>query len=376
MPFWKNKKTLWMLCITYCVFVFATLCFLWYQQNTHYHPNHTQLTNLQQVEDYLAAKWGPAHSLMPDSPIYVPTGIFIQSIFFKNSNTVNVTGFIWQKYTDGVHDNITHDFIFPEAIDALSSQKNLMYQQRENNTIVYGWYFEADLLQNFNYQRFPLDHKTIWLRLWAKDFNKNVVLIPDFAAYTSTQPTDTFGIDNHVVLNEYTIQESFFNYQLTDYDTNFGISDYIGQQGFPELHFNIVLQRNLTSTLITDILPLTIATILLFCLILLSTKKQSYIEKFWFKVTSIISTCVMLCFVILLLHINLRDSINISGVIYIEYFYILFYLALAYVVINTLVIVSKTQKYVFFDYEDGLPAKILYWPLLLTAALIITLFIF
>ena len=47
-------------------------------------------------------------------PIYVPTGVFVQSITFLGANDVKLTGYIWQKYTDGVHDGVSRGFVMPE----------------------------------------------------------------------------------------------------------------------------------------------------------------------------------------------------------------------------------------------------------------------
>ena len=51
-----------------------------------------------------------------------------------------------------------------------------------------------------------------------------------------------------------------------DYDTNFGIDDYAGEKGFPELHFNLVVGRKFTNALVTNLTPLIIVASMLFFL--------------------------------------------------------------------------------------------------------------
>jgi hypothetical protein len=97
-----------------------------------------------------------------------------------------------------------------------------------NNEVI-GWYFEAALRQPFNYAYYPFDHKTVWVRLWAKDFSKNIVLLPNFTAYKATGLANIFGIDDEIVLGTWDRQDTYFNYRLSNYDTNFGI---LGKQAF------------------------------------------------------------------------------------------------------------------------------------------------
>jgi hypothetical protein len=63
----------------------------------------TQLVNEQDVDDYLYQHWKDN----PESPtIKIKTGIFMPSLNFFNSYEVNISAYIWQRYTDGIHDAI------------------------------------------------------------------------------------------------------------------------------------------------------------------------------------------------------------------------------------------------------------------------------
>ena len=88
-----------------------------------------------------------------------------------------------------------------------------------------GWYFEASLRQPFNYADYPFDHKTVWVRMWANDFSNNIVLVPDFDSYDATGLDDIFGIENDIVLGTWEREDTFFDYYLSSYTTNFGIQN-------------------------------------------------------------------------------------------------------------------------------------------------------
>ena len=75
-----------------------------------------------------------------------------------------------------------------------------------------GWYFEANLRQPFSYKDYPIDHKTVWVKLLPKDFYSNVTLVPSFNSYDSTSLYSIFGISKDIVLTGWEINETFFDY--------------------------------------------------------------------------------------------------------------------------------------------------------------------
>ena len=64
-----------------------------------------QLRNMKDVNDHLDANWEltkPKES----QTIQIPTGIFIQSLKFISSSEVNITGYIWQRYSADLECNV------------------------------------------------------------------------------------------------------------------------------------------------------------------------------------------------------------------------------------------------------------------------------
>jgi hypothetical protein len=160
-----------------------------------------------------------------DSPLYIPTGVFVQSLEFEDANDVFITGYIWQKYDKNIPQNVSRGFILPEAVDPNVTE---IHRHQDQNFEVIVWYFEAKLRENFDYSKYPFDVKDVWIRLWPKDFYKNIILTPDFDAYDLMVPTSLPGLAEDFVLPGWDIKSSFFQYKLNNYNTNFGINSYIG----------------------------------------------------------------------------------------------------------------------------------------------------
>ncbi len=117
----------------------------------------------------------------------VPTGIFLQSLEFTSSNNVDLTGYLWQSYPacgagaidPECDDPLEQGVIFPEAISASLEEA---YRAVEGDREIVGWYFEVTLREPFEYSRFPLDRQVVWLRIWHKQFHRDIVLTPHLDA--------------------------------------------------------------------------------------------------------------------------------------------------------------------------------------------------
>ncbi|MDJ0509202.1 MAG: cache domain-containing protein [Crocosphaera sp.] len=297
-------------------------------------------------------------------PQYVPTGLFIQSLEFKDANDVFVTGYIWQKYQKKQHKDISKGFILPEAIDPNITE---YYRYQQGNQEVIGWYFEANLRQEFDDSKYPFDSKQVWLRLWHKDFYKNVILTPDFDSYDLINPVYKPGLEEEFVLPGWRIKGSFFEYYLNGYNTNFGINNYIGQKDYPELYFTIILQRDFINIFINNLMVPIVVALLLFLVHLLILKESDPL--------AIVSACSAFLFIVILDQINLRGKILAAGILYLEYFYFILYLLIIAVAINA-ILFSQKNHIRWLQYQESLIPKLLYWPGMLTLLLVFTLLVF
>lgn len=367
----------WLVSISASVALLLVLIFLWWQTDSSFRPNVRELVDEPAVYSFLDGLNSTDSEPQKPKPIYLTTGVFLESLKFVSSSDVKVSGYVWQVYHDDIHAGISRDFVLPEMVDSTeTSMKEIAYRRRVGKQEVIGWYIEATLRQEFVYAKYPLDHKTVWLRLWHKDFDRNIVLIPDFKSYTGPfNAGQVFAINKHIVLGGWRLEETFFDYNLSDYDTNFGLRNYVGREGFPELQFNLVLKREFVDALVINLVSLMVVAILMFSVVMLTTANRKKAEVFGFDTAMVFGTCSALFFVVMLSHIQLREQFSGTGVVYMEYFYILMYFVILAVAVDAY---CFTGKSVAQDANgsagnpDNLLSKLLYWPLLLGASVAIT----
>lgn len=364
------EKKVWLISILVTLGLAGLLFKLWVDLN-HFEGDPTQLHDQALVDRYLASLDTP-----PD--YRVRTGIFIKSFGFVRASDIRVSGYIWQHYEDGVHDAIKPKvgevgFILPEAVDAANGTIAEVYRMPQPQGELIGWYFEQTLRQSFDYTSYPFDHKTVWVRFWPAPFDLEVALIPDFAAYPATGPKDIFGIDNQIVMGTWERENTYFDYKLSDLDTTLGISQNGFKTNAPELHYNFVIKRNFANAFIVHMIPLIVVTMLLFGAVMTVTRREGLIKRHNFNTSSVIGTCSVLFFVILLAHVQLREGFAGSPVIYMESFFFLMYFLLLAVSVNTYLFASEAAPALrIIHYKDNLIPKAGFWPFVLLCMVAIT----
>ena len=366
-----SEKFWWYVALAICLVLIGTIYFLWHHEVNTYMPNPGEMFDRSGVENYLKGNKATGDATEPQ--IYVPTGIFIQSLKFVNTTDSNVTGYIWQKYSDDVPADISRGFIFPEQVSSGDTVINEEFRRKNGSIEVIGWYFDVTLRQPFDYSKYPLDKHSVWIRMWHKDFDRNVILTPDLDSYDSTRPGDAFGIDDDMVQGGWIIHETYFQYKNGDYDTNFGIDDYAGEKEFPELYFNIVVGRKFTNAFVINLVPLIIVASMLFSLLMITTSEKEKVTTFGFTTSGAISTTAALFFVVMLAHIHIREKFLGAGIVYIEQFYLTIYAAILLVSLNIYFFsAGRIGGRSFIHYRDNFIPKVAFWPLLLVVLTFIT----
>jgi len=357
----------------------GVLLLIWQMMN-HYEPVGGQLVSDEVVDQYLKKNWEPQVTASMEPTVRIKTGIFIQSLSFVDAAEVNLTGFIWQHYQDGVNSDEKPKegevgFVLPEQVNTGSDiDPREVYRIRNGDDEVIGWYFEATLRQTFEYSTYPFDNKTVWVRIWPKDFSRNIVLVPDLAAYRGTTLKDIFGIDESIVLGTWMRTDTYFDYHPASYDTNFGIANYIGMADFPELRYNFVLRRQFGDAFIVHLLPLLMVLALLYGALLTVTDNSEMAERLGFSATGVIGSCSALFFVVLLAHMQLREQFAGSEIVYIEYFYFLMYVLLVGGAAYSYVFVANPSGKLSFLYSrNNLGLKVGFWPFVLACLAVISL---
>ncbi len=103
--------------------------------------------------------------------------------------------------------------------------------------------------------------------------------------------------------------------------------------------------------------------------------RYSYrVSRFGFNTNGVIATCAALFFVVLLAHVQVREQFAGSGLVYIEYFYLIMYIVILGTALNAYYFSledSRTTKLI--TYKDNFIAKVVFWPIVLWMMAIVTL---
>ncbi len=318
------------------------------------------------------------------TPQVIPTGLFIQSLEFSSANNVTLTGYMWQKYSlDSLKESGPPDpLIFPESEETEITQSyahEYLTKDANGEAVahkVFGWYFKAVLRQEFDYSEYPFDRENVWIRLWHGRPHSDVLLTPDYAAYESTDPSKFPGLEmQDFVIEGWQLAGSYFSYRENSYNTNFGSHDHQMRKNFPELYFNIALQRDFLNAFIVSIIPLAVIALLLFLVLFTIRTDAPGTEFIGFNVSGVLGFCAALFFVIILEHTSMRSQLVAQGIIYLETFYFVMYVALMAIALNA-ILVAQPEPPRWIAFRDNLIPRLLYWPLLALLSLIITVFPF
>jgi hypothetical protein len=354
-----------------CLIAVGTMWVRAYTATPEPAPADTVVTTQDEVTRYLAGIM-PAPERGSEPPVFIPTGLYVESIQFKGPYNVQVSGYVWQRYANDLPKGIDEGFVMPEAQYARFFK---VYQAQQGNEELIGWSFFATLREQFDYREYPLDRQQIWIELWHKDFERNVYLAPDLEGYTSLNPAALPALDKDLVLEDWDFQESYFSYQAKPYNSNFGIQGYAGDQRSPELRYIISIKRHLLSALISRMIVPLVILIQLFVIVVVIGTKQERLEQFGVRPGGVIFTCAAFFFATLFAHNSLRGDLRAYGLVYLESLYILTYFVILAVAINSVLLVAKPNLKLFREY-DNLWAEVFYWPTILLALVVITFLTF
>ena len=362
----------------------------------------------------------------PDARMYaVSTGIHIDSLEIDDANKAMITGTVWQKYKgEGDHgfsdlvveiepDNsestglvvvglddtapeqesqfkpgtimaypytrdpresllqieILPGFIFPDEIEATSFEK--LYDVVVGATRTVGWRFSTTVRAPSNFSKYPFDQQTLSLRLRHKQIEYPIVMVPDIGEYRTIIPENKPGMDDSVGHSGFSTETSYFNYGVRNFDTSFGIPRFTGVVPAPELQFNIGLTRKFLDPFLSRMLPLTVVTLLVFAILFTATRVEA--RQVWFGTTAATGLAALgsLMFVSVVGHNSLRNSLETSEIIYLEFFYFVLFAAIVVVAINIIAFKAGTGGNIL-QYRDNLIPKLLYWPIVTTTIFVIT----
>lgn len=290
---------------------------------------------------------------------------------------MQVTGFIWQAYAPDVPADIARGWVLPEAVSEAYQQDEAYRFTRPDGTEVIGWYVSATLRQAFDYRQYPFDRQDVWLRLWHRDFERGVLLVPDFASYDTMDPAALAGLDPQFVYGAWHPRFTVFSYETAEYQTTFGYGGATTARGeFPELYFSVGLKRDFWGPFF-DHVTLTLAvSILLWGVLLLTTNDPTRKDRFGgLNTAGVFASCTGLLFATLVEHNQIRSTVAGQQVAYMEVLPFLLNLGIGLVAFNS-ILLSLERPPRFVTYKNNLLPDLVYWPALLSAVLVATLVAF
>lgn len=300
----------------------------------------------------------------------VPTGVFLKSIEFQSSTNVSVTGFVWQRLPAPAAAQPA--FVLA---DADKPEIREVSRHREGTDEVVLWSFAANLRENFSYEKYPFDQQEVWVRLRPADITGRSAFVPALASYSSANPAARPGVAADLVLPGWEVRSSFFDYRAARYNANFGFERFDTTTAPPELYFNVVVRRRFIGPFVSNVVPLTVAWVMIFSLLLIASKTGPLSRLAGFTAKDIVAGSAAVFFVISFQHIALRNALASPRLIYFEYFYFTTYLALLSVVSNAILFASGHGSHLL-EFRDNLLPKVAFWPTLMTCFFLVTLMVF
>jgi len=164
----------------------------------------------------------------------------------------------------------------------------------------------------------------------------------------------------------------FFDYKFENYDSSLGIPGRSSDAVVPELNFNVRIQRYLLDVIIGNGIPLMMVMVMLFAMLASSTRDQDESKLLGFNAASVMRVGSALFFIVLLAHIQLRSRIQVQQVVFMEYIYFVVYAAILLVSLHNFLFSLERYNKGPLGYRNGLVQKLLYWPLVYGALLLIT----
>lgn len=328
-------------------------------------PIGTPLTDATQVTRFAADH--------PDAvaryTYQVPTGVFLQSFKFLDDHDVQLSGYVWQFYAATIPDTVTRGIVFPEALaEAYGAREAWRITDEAGERI--GWYFSGTFRQEFDYRLYPFDRQAVWLRLWHPDPQREVLLVPDFAAYPDLAPQTFPGIEQGFVYEGWDPTAAGFSYHLVNYRTNFGLPEHLaGSPTLVNLYFNLWLTRDFLGPFLEHLILEAAIAVLLFILLVLTTQEGIGVRKFDLTVAT-----AGLLFALILDLTSLRNAAASQAIVYLEWVPLILAGFIVVVVLSALL--HGTWPLPRLGAAGDLLLVLAYWPVLLGTLLAVTLLVF
>ena len=349
-----RSVAIWVFSVLSSLVMALSTCAIWFLALNYQSKGDDSGIKLTDKEslNVLQSSYTKAHASKELSPpLFVPTGVYLETVEFTNANYITLTGRIWQKYSDTIPATIPKGFLIGESKNtSIEKIEETLY---EGGSVIQ-WIFSTDIQADLDYSRYPLEVEYLSLHLSPKSSNSNIVLTPDLDSYKLFAPALLPGLDIRTFLPGWEFIESYFSWSTEDINTSFGLAKNFDQENLPELMFKIGIKRVFVDAFISNLTPLIVVLIILYAVTMLPKE---------IDISRVLGISVSVFFVVVFSHLAIRKTISIGEIFYLEYFFFVVYTAILTVPIKTFNTLLHL-KINFLERRNGLVLTIMYWPVL------------
>jgi hypothetical protein len=288
----------------------------------------------------------------PSEKCIIPTGVQVQGFKFETSLDLAMHGYIWQTYPKSCPDKI-RGYTVPEAGDGGFQRRELRRELMADGSEKVLYQFQTTQRQVFNYERYPFDYQTLWLRLWSLDFDGSVVLVPDFESYPKWEDNLKLGIDPDAEIGGFALDFTQWTIFFPPTKTSFGLKKFEQPPDRVGLYYNVGFHRLMVGPLVNHLLPTMVIIFLTFAALMFVHTDQD-------RATAVLSFLGALLFAAIFNHQGIRASVSAAGFTTVGLYSIISYALLLLVSVNT-IIIAKTDIS-WFERYDNLFTKALFMP--------------
>jgi len=359
---------LWGGVVVSCALLVVAIGLLWrygYGAPLPPQPGQTVFANAGTVQRFVLDTTRTSLHRRGTLPRFVPTGVILETLELTGPNNIVVSGYVWQTYAANIPDTITRGFLLPEASDVTVREA---YRRRTDDAETIGWFVKAEIRQSFDYAKYPLDQQDFRFRVRHQDLDQGVILIPDLESYQIIHPLARLGLERDITLPGWSVARTQFSNLAANRNTSFGIADSAGGLA-NELAFNVILNRKILEPLFSSVLPIAVSSFMVFSLLLVVNPGTRG------NIVQMLAAFSGLFFILILSELDLRRRMSSSAILYIEYFYFVVYAAIlsqAFISLTNL----YTGHFPWLEQREHIIPKLLYWPVILTAMVVVTFVVF
>jgi len=367
-----DRHRLWALSIVVSVLLVAGIGFTWrvaLEYDSDEDVTGRIVTDIAGLKSFQKASLDQSRERLTEPPVFLPTGLLIDSLRFDGGTDVAVRGYIWQKYDSEIHAELARGVSLGGVAALRTGEPEI---ERVGGTEVVRWSFEVAQRVRFENSKYPLMRERFALRVVPRELASNVVLVPDLEAYPILSPATRPGLDENVYLPGWQITRTFFELRERVPVTDYGLDGSASTESFPSLYFNIEVRKEFVDTFVSNLVPLIIVAVVIFLVLMIIEREEDRIMLMRTGTGFNLSICATLLFVAVFSHIGARQKISAQEIIYLEYFYVVMYFAILWVAVNSILFVRWPESR-FIQYEKNLLPKVLFWPVTLGALWVLTL---